>query len=308
MGAGITVGRLLGQAAHQDGGQGRRHIGAVGLDRVGIVQHVGREQLVRGRPGEGWASGKQLVAQHPERVKVHPMIQPGVGGGLFRGHVGGGAERDAGGELQRGHRGIAHRLGHAEIHHHRVPPRQHHVVRLDVPMDDALLVGVAQGVRHVREDADDLGDRQPPFAREPATEALALDVGHDEVEELGGSATRRLGRGVRRARRRLALQCRHRLAGSAGIQQRQDVRMLQPRHHLDLPEEALGAEGDGEFGAQHLDGDGATVLEILRQEDQRHPSSTQLAFEAVAIAEQPLEPQEDLGHGRGMLPAGAAGA
>ena len=45
----------------------------------------------------------------------------------------------------------------------------------------------------------------------------------------------------------------------AGIEERQDMRMLQRRRGLDLGEEPLGADHRGQFGAQHLEGDVAVV-------------------------------------------------
>ena len=51
--------------------------------------------------------------------------------------------------------------------------------------------------------------------------------------------------------------------GVAGIEQRQDMRMLQPRRGADLGEEAFAAEGGAEVGVQHLDGD--VDLDAIRE-------------------------------------------
>jgi hypothetical protein len=54
-----------------------------------------------------------------------------------------------------------------EIRHHRLALMQHHVVRLDVPVDHALGVGEAQGPQNLPDGRDGLIHRLPPFAIEP---------------------------------------------------------------------------------------------------------------------------------------------
>ncbi len=50
---------------------------------------------------------------------------------------------------------------------------------------------------------------------------------------------------------------------------------------LDLPKKALPAHGGGEFGTQHLDRDAPAVLEIIREEHDRHADLTDLAMDAT---------------------------
>ena len=52
------------------------------------------------------------------------------------------------------------------------------------------------------------------------------------------------------------------------------------------------------FGVQHLEGDGAVVLDVLGQEDRGHPPATQLALEDVAGAQAFLELGAQVGHYR----------
>ena len=56
--------------------------------------HVRREHLLRGAPAERSAPRDQLVAQYAEGVDVHPLVDVGLAGGLFRRHVGRRAEGD----------------------------------------------------------------------------------------------------------------------------------------------------------------------------------------------------------------------
>ena len=81
-----------------------------------------------------------------------------------------------------------------------MPVRQQDVLRLDVAMDDAAAVRVAQGVGYFAGDGEGVIERELLLAVEPVAERLPLDVGHDIVEEA---------------------------VGLAGVKQRQNVWMLQ---------------------------------------------------------------------------------
>jgi hypothetical protein len=65
--------------------------------------------------------------------------------------------------------------------------------------------------------------------------------------------------------------------------------MVQPGHHLDLPEEPLGAHGRRELRTKHLDGHGTLVLEVLRQVHHGHAALTELALDAVLPREGSFE-------------------
>ena len=57
----------------------------------------------------------------------------------------------------------------------------------------------------------------------------------------------------------------------------------------DLADEALGAEGRGELGAEHLDGDLAVVLQVVGEVDGGHAALAELALDAVGGAEGTLK-------------------
>ncbi len=71
----------------------------------------------------------------------------------------------------------------------------------------------------------------------------------------------------------------------------------EPGRGLDLAQEPLGAEGRRELGAQHLDGDGAVMLQVLGEVDRRHPAPTELALDRVAVGEGGLQTSEQVGQG-----------
>ncbi len=73
--------------------------------------------------------------------------------------------------------------------------------------------------------------------------------------------------------------------------------MLEIGGYFDLLDEPLGADHRGEFGAQHLDGDLALVLQVLGEIHGRHAAFAEVAFDLVAVGEGGREPGGDLGHG-----------
>ena len=72
--------------------------------------------------------------------------------------------------------------------------------------------------------------------------------------------------------------------------------MLQLRRGPDLAQEPLAAERRAEVGMQHLDGDVAIVLEVVREIDGGHAAGAELALDAVAVGEGGRESRERLGH------------
>ena len=79
-------------------------------------------------------------------------------------HVGRRAERQAGAGDRRLPR-LVERLGDAEVGDQRVAVRDQHVVGLDVPVNDAVPVGIAQRVGHVAQDPHGLGHGQLAVSR-----------------------------------------------------------------------------------------------------------------------------------------------
>ncbi len=122
-----------------------------------------------------------------------------------------------------------------EVRDQRVPFAEQDVAGLDVAMDDALTVGVVKSLGHLGGDRHCLVDRELNLRFEPLPKGLALDVRHDVVEKAG----------------RLA-----------GVEQGQDVRMVQAGGDLDLAQEALRTEGGRQLRVKDLDRDLSLVLQM----------------------------------------------
>ena len=209
------------------------------------------------RAAEGRLAREHLVEHGAERVDVGSRVEVARAARLLRAHVGGRAHRHSG----SGQPGVPFRHGarDAEIRDQRAAVlRQQHVLRLDVPVDHSLLVGVLERKRGFAPDAESLVDGQLVLALQPVPEALALHERHG-VPELA--------------------------AGFTGIEHCEDVGMLEAGGQADLPLEPFGAERDRQLGVQDLEGDVAVVLEVAREVDRGHAAAPELALERVAVLE-----------------------
>jgi hypothetical protein len=92
-------------------------------------------------------------------------------------------------------------------------------------VNDPVLVGEIQGLGRIARDPKCFGDGQLPFPGEQTAEGLSVDVRHREPEPSGGFA---------------------------GIENGQDVGMLQLGGQSNFTKEALGAEGRRELRTQDL--------------------------------------------------------
>ena len=162
--------------------------------------------------------------------------------------------------------------GDTEVGHQRVAiGGEEQVLRLDVAVDHAMVVGVLEGLGRFAGDAHRVLDRKLPLARQPVAQRFALYKGHGEPELAGGFA---------------------------GVMDRENVRMLQAGGGLDLALEAVGAERLGQFGMEHLEGHRPFVPEVVGQVDRGHAPAPEFALEAVAISQGISELSREIGHSR----------
>ena len=130
-------------------------------------------------------------------------------------------------------------------------------------MDDAVVVRVVERARDLTRDAERILERELPFAHETRAERLALDVRHGKPELTVGCL--------------------------AGIEDAEDVRMLQLRRGGDLAAETLGAERGREIRIEHLERDAPLMLAVPREVNGCHTAAAQLTLDDVAVAERCLE-------------------
>jgi len=148
-----------------------------------------------------------------------------------------------------------------------VPPRTEDVGRLEIAVDDVLLVRVRQSVRHVPQQGQRVGDGARPGPPDALGEGLSLDVRHDVVEEA---------------------------VGPPGVDEGEDVRVREARGEPDLLEEALLAVQRRDLGTKHLEHDAAVVLPLPGKEDDGHPALPQRVDDAVPFGERLREARSEL--------------
>ena len=79
--------------------------------------------------------------------------------------------------------------------------------------------------------------------------------------------------------------------------------MLQVRGDPDLAQEAITAEGGGEFRMQDLEGDGPIVLDVVREEDGGHATPAELTLDRVGTGQPIVEDRAEIGHGGKLVTA-----
>ena len=85
----------------------------------------------------------------------------------------------------------------SEVRDHRVTALKQNVRRLDVPVDDPVVVGVLQGVSDLVRYPECVSDRKPAFTLEAVAQALSFDEGHGVIQRAAGVARRVDGHDVR---------------------------------------------------------------------------------------------------------------
>ena len=132
-----------------------------------------------------------------------------------------------------------------------------------------VAVRIVERVGDFARDAHGVGDRETLLARQAIAQRLALHDRHHVVEKP-----------VR----------------LAGVVERQDVRVSQPRREPDLAQESLAPERLRELRLEHLERDVAIVLEVVREVHGRHAAGAELALDAVAVGERRVQLVVGRGH------------
>ena len=158
--------------------------------------------------------------------------------------------------------GRTHRLGHAEVGHHRGATGEQHVVRLDVPVHHAGIVREGECARHFAQHAHRLVHGKLPTPADLCAKTFALHVRHREP-----------GQPFARARG----------------EQRHDVRMLELRRERDLALEPIDGDLARHVGGQHLDHHLPAKRMLRGNEHAGHAAAAELALDGVGVAQRELE-------------------
>ena len=234
-----------------------------------LGEELGDERLGR-RAGYGRLAGEHLVQHGGHGVHVAARVDGSIGDGLFGTHVLRRADRQTALRQPVPPR-VPHRHRDAEVGEHREALVEQDVLRLDVSMHDTLSMRVVERRRDLPRDVERLVEVKLPLAIELGAQRFAADERHHVVQKP-----------VRRP----------------GVDQGEDVRMIEPRADADLVQEPLAAEHGGELRTQHLEGDVALVLEVMGEKNRCHPARADLALDAIAVRQHRGQPRAHLAHER----------
>ena len=131
---------------------------------------------------------------------------------------------------------------------------QQNVLGFDVAVNDPVAVRVIQRACHLGRNPDRFAHGELLLALELATEGLAFHEGHHVVEEL--------------ARR-------------PGVEEWQEVRVLEPGGNANLREEPVSPEYRGELRSEDLQCHLPLMLEVLSLIDRSHAAAAELVLDRV---------------------------
>ena len=251
----VAVGRLLREGPDDDEVEVGRDVWAKLRRRRRDLGEVLHRDLDRALAGERDLAGEELEEHDPGRIEVRRLVDRG-------------AARLLGREVLRGADDRA-LLGHLAGSGSRDPEVRHlhdslgvddDVVRLDVAVDDAVAVRVAERREDLPRIRDRDGHRAQAARADELLERPALDVLHDD--EVGAVEL-------------------------AAVEDRDDIRVREPRGMRRLAPEALDELLVVRVPrVQHLDRDSAAELLVLGEVDVGHAAAAELARDAVTPREE----------------------
>ena len=179
--AGVALRHIMGHGLHDDllqttgdvGIQRRGH-GRAAIDVLDRHRH-GRFSVI-GRP-----AGHHLVHHNAQRVQIAAVIHPAALG-LLGGNVMHAAQRFSGQSVALGHN-----AGNAEVRHlHRAVFQHHHIVGLDITVDNATAMGMLQSLADLHGKVQGLLPVQNALLLHVLLQADAVDQLHDDVIRIVG--------------------------------------------------------------------------------------------------------------------------
>ena len=204
-------------------------------------------------PGERRLSGQHLVGEARQRVLIAAAVDVRLAARLLRAHVCRRADREP--RLRERLAACAADCARdTKVEDDGVSGLEENVLGFDVPMHQSPRMRIAQRLGHFRRDVQTLIERQLLFTLEPSAQRLALDEGHDVVQDV-----------VR----------------FAGVEEGQYVRVAEVCRVRDLTEKPLVPQRCGKFRPQHLDRYFTVVLDVVREIHSCHAAGAKLTLDGV---------------------------
>ena len=143
---------------------------------------------------EGDLAGQHLEQDDPQRIDIGAVIDLHLPLALFGGHVVRRAHHGTGARLVRHLLLGLGQLGQPEVQdldevRIATPGDQENVFRLEIAVDDAVVVRCAEGVSDLRGDGEGSPLGKDDLSLQAVCQRLTLEVLHDEVEVAGGGVS-----------------------------------------------------------------------------------------------------------------------
>jgi hypothetical protein len=165
-------------------------------------------------------------------------------------------------------------------------PGQEHVLRLDVTVHHTVFMRIGECRNHLGQDPDALSDGEFTLARQLCPKRFPIDVWHHVIQDFVATILRN---------------------ACAGIDEREDIGMVELRGDVNLLQKPLGAERRSHVGPKRLYRNLAAMLQVFGEVDGRHTSMANLALYAISIGEGDRKRREHGGHDASNLRPGGGG-
>src|SRR5687767_14555326 len=132
------------------------------------------------------------------------------------------------------------------------------VLRLDVPMHDAVLVRMRERAGNLSGELERVFERNRPLAIEHRAQRFTGDAGHHVVKET---------------------------LLEARVEKSHDVRMVEMSGDVYLAQEPVVRQNSSDVGVDDLHGDVPAMLQVLRQVDYGHPAAAKLTLDSIAVSQ-----------------------
>ncbi len=211
--------------------------------------------------GERRFAREDFVENAAQRVHIGTCVD-GLAAGLLRRQILRGADHR--GSLGDAVAAVGDRAGDAKVHHlDRIRGADHDVGRLDVSMDDAVLVAEVQRLARVGDDLDGPARWQGAVGVHDVAQGDTVDVLHDDVGQRAGGRL-----------------------GLASVVDGDDGRVIQCGGVLRLaPEAEVKAGVAGQIRAQHLDRDIAMQSDVAGQVNLGHTPEAEDFAQFIAVGQ-----------------------
>jgi hypothetical protein len=143
-----------------------------------------------------------------------------------------------------------------KVSHQGVTLAHENILGLDVPMNDAVAMSVAQRISDFPGDLQSTLNKQLLLAIQPFAQRFSFHQGHRVPQ----------------------LPCRF-----AGVVNGEDMGMLEPGSQPNLPLKSFGSERRSQLGMQNLQCDWAIMAEVVSQVHSGHTTPPKLTLNAVAV-------------------------